>query len=317
MRHHFLSLMLTPMFQVRSKNMPVAMFSSESAGERLSTVIGVVTDCCHLALEIPDLAELCGQLNGYPEEQRGFAYEGAGVGLAALDLFTPWMTARTQHLVDNAFRYRYAIYLGAGMAMARVCHPPLRFLKRLTDPVFKWVLLDGYGFHEGLFRHTRCVKEQHVPSRLRRGRSILSIFDQGVGRSLWFTTGANIDGITRTIASFPRSRQADLWAGVGLACSYTGGADAVAITELAHRAGRYLDRLAEGASVGAYNRHVVGNADSRNHTAVEILCGRPVPEIAALATRALSEISLLGADEAYMNWRALVRCGLNFGEVSG
>ena len=70
------------MFQVRSKNMPVAMFSSESAGERLSTVIGVVTDCCHLALEIPDLAELCGQLNGYPEEQRGFAYEGAGVGLA-------------------------------------------------------------------------------------------------------------------------------------------------------------------------------------------------------------------------------------------
>ena len=43
------------------------------------------------------------------------------------------------------------------------------------------------------------------------------MFDQGLGRSFWFVNGGNPELIAQTIHSFPDSRQADFWSGIGLA----------------------------------------------------------------------------------------------------
>lgn len=306
MIRQLLSAVMIPMFQTRPENLPDAVLSSGHRGKRLTTVIDVVTECCHLTLKTPNLTELCQLLDQYPDELRGFAYEGAGVGLAALDLVMPWDT-RTQELAKRAPAYRYAIYLGAGMALARVHCPPAKLLHRLDDEVYKWVVLDGYGFHEGLFRHSRYVEELQVPARWGLGAFALEVFDHGIGRSLWFSSGADIDTISWTIQEFPASRQPNLWAGIGLACAYTGGTDAAAVTELARRAGPHLDRLVEGAAIAALNRHEVGNTDSRNHMAVEILCGHAVPDVAAIAAQELTALAVTGSDVAYEHWRARIR----------
>ena len=81
--------------------------------------------------------------------------------------------------------------------------------------------MDGYGFYEGFFSWRRTVEEKVIPSRL--AGYARRAFDHGLGRSLWFSTGANVDRIVVTIGAFPESRQGDLWAGIGLACAYAAG----------------------------------------------------------------------------------------------
>ena len=36
--------------------------------------------------------------------------------------------------------------------------PEERFLARLEDPILRWLALDGYGFHEGIFRRGRYIE---------------------------------------------------------------------------------------------------------------------------------------------------------------
>ena len=179
----------------------------------------------------------------------GFAFEGAGMGLFLLDLLTPWRRDRLSAFLSGpGAPHVYMVHVGAGWALAQL---GLRVDRALTrfDPLLRWLVMDGYGFHQGYFRWPRCVEGQWVPARLsgyaRRG------FDQGLGRSLWFVEGADGARITASIARFPRARQADLWSGVGLACAYAGGVTAEPIQQLRSMAGVNLPSLAQGAAFAA------------------------------------------------------------------
>ena len=93
--------------------------------------------------------------------------------------------------------------------------------------------MDGYGFHEGFFSRHRYVDEQIVPAHL--SSYARRIFDQGLGRSIWFSAGADVERIAAMIAAFPQARQADLWIGIGVACGYVGGVDRATIEALRER----------------------------------------------------------------------------------
>lgn len=295
-----LGTLVRPLFAVEPSDLPPTTLAGAGAG-RLTEVVDTVTACCQLTLLDPRPETLRSRLDRYPTELRGFAYEGAGVALAALDTLLPWRP-RTRELVAGAAApYRYAVYLGAGMGLARIRRHPERFRRRLGDDTFGWVVWDGYGFHAGFFAHRRHVQEQALPHGLTGYARC--VFDHGLGRSIWFGAGGDIDRVADTIDAFPADRRGDLWAGVGLACGYTGAVDRFAVERLRDRAEGHRDRLAEGAVVAAKNRHDVGNPAQQTENACEVLLGLSSAAAAQLAEEALLGLPSDGVEPAYALWR--------------
>lgn len=300
-----LGTLMRPMFEVSPTDVPVLAAGAGPAAERLSRVVFTVTECCELTLRTRREATLRAKLDAYPEELRGFAYEGAGVGLAALDYLLPWQR-RTRRFVDGpANAYIYAVYLGAGMGLARLRRNPEPFRRRLGDHVMGWVVLDGYGFHEGFFAHRRHVQERATPGWL-SGYG-LRVFDHGLGRSIWFATGADVKRVQATIDGFAAARRGDLWAGVGLACGYTGGVGADAVRSVRSLAGAHLPRLAEGVVVAAMARHQVGNPADQIETACRVICGATSHEAAEIGSSALTDLPTDDVEPAYEIWRQRIR----------
>ncbi|MDA2804779.1 DUF1702 family protein [Nocardiopsis suaedae] len=297
--------LLKPFFSVTPADLPPGAAGDAASALRMRQVVFTVTECCSLALLHPRGRSLVPRLDAYPDELRGFAYEGAGVGLAALDHWLPW-ERRVRRFVAGAGRpYRYAVYLGAGMGLARMRRDPEGCRRRLADDVLSWAVLDGYGFHEGFFAHRRHVQEQAVPPYLSGYGA--RVFDQGLGRGVWFATGADPGRMTAAVDAFPESRRGDLWAGIGLACGYTGGVGADTVAALRERAVPFGGRLAEGVAVAAWARHQVGNPAEHNETACSLVCGLTSAQTAKVAEEALRGVPGDDVVPAYEVWRRRLR----------
>ncbi len=295
-----LGKILRPFFRVSEEEATSFSEGDRKAAQRLETVIRLVTKSCHITLQNSRFEVLVPRLNAVEVELRGFAYEGAGIGLAALDCLLPWKN-RTRAFLDGlGSAYIYAVPLGAGMALARLRRQPERFLPRL-DPVLGWLIIDGYGFHEGFFARRRYVEKKEVPTRL--SAYARRVFDHGLGRSIWFSTGTNIERMAATIAAFPMARQADLWSGVGLACGYTGGVDRAVLETLRTVVGSYRPQLAMGAAIAANARHRVGNLSPHADMACEVLCGLSSEAASQMVDAARENLPVDSAEPAYEVWR--------------
>lgn len=256
----------------------------------------------HAALEAHDDEELVRQLDAAEPEFRGFAFEGAAMALTLLDLLRPWGVSRLKSFAAGAgASHEYMLYVGAGWAMARLRRDPSRACESF-DPLLGWLAADGYGFHEGYFKWPVYVARRERPRRL--SGYALRAFDQGLGRSLWFVRGAEVQRIVETLGTFARERQSDLWSGVGLACAYAGGADDASVEALRAGAGLFAPQLAQGAAFAAKARERACNTAAHTERACRILCG-----MTAGAASEITDVALIGlpADDgdvpAYEVWR--------------
>ena len=248
-----------------------------AARERLERIGASVLFGYHAALDTDDVDALAAALASVAPEDRGFAYEGAGMMLAILDRVSPWKRGRVARFLSGpAAPYIYMVYAGIGWAMARLPFSIESGLKPL-DPAMRWLAIDGYGFHEGFFHWREAIDRQAVPRRVRGyGRRA---FDQGLGRSLWFVEGTEVRRVARTIQSFPAARHADLWSGVGLACTYAGGAGAPALEELLAAAAPYRAELAQGSVFAAVARLSGGAVPAHTRAACAAVTGRAVEDV--------------------------------------
>lgn len=291
---------LRPLFGVSREEATAFGEGDSKAAFRLETVVGMVTKGCHITFQTSNFEALVSRLHEVEPELRGYAYEGAGTGLAALDCLLPWKN-RTREFIDGPGKlYIYALHIGAGLALARLRRKPEKFLSRL-DPVVGWIALDGYGFHEGFFARKRHVEQQIVPSHLSPyGRRV---FDHGIGRSIWFVAGADAEGVAATVSTFARERQADLWSGVGLGCGYTGGVDRPSLQKLVQVVGTYRPQLATGVAIGAHARKLAGSPAPYTRLACEEVCGIPYDTAAHIVELAYQDLPTNDVRPAYQIWR--------------
>lgn len=260
----------------------------DPAAKRLSQVVTTVLGCCHLALFTSRFDSLVPVLDTYDKELRGFAYEGAGMGLASLDCWLPWKHRTRDFVLGPAARYMHAVYLGAGLAHARMGRNPERFHNHLPDPFCSWAVFDGYGFLKGFAHRAEYVEDCKEPTELHGYAR--RVFDQGVGRSIWFSHRADVEKIAATVNGFREGRRADLWSGVGYACGYAGGGDALTLEMLGKTAGEHRSSVALGVVAAAHMRHVVGNAVEHNDAACQAVCGLSSLEAARLADATRDEM---------------------------
>jgi hypothetical protein len=218
------------------------------------------------------------QLDAVDIELRGIAYEGAGMGLMLLDSLGPWKKRLQAFLDGPGAPYICLVYIGAGLVMPRLPTQPECVLTRL-DPLLGWMAIDGYGFYEGFFSGQRTVMEHQVPARItgyaRRA------FDHGLGRSLWFSTAANVERIHKVISVFPQERQGDLWSGIGLACAYAAGVvDRKTIQVLQKVTGPHQSQMAVGAAMAAMFRQQAHSFAPHTELACDVLWGLSGKEVA-------------------------------------
>ena len=99
-------------------------------------------------------------------EFRGFAFEGAGMGLFLLDLLTPWSRGRLRAFlaVPGHRTFTWSTWGPAGrwLSFGAIARALARF-----DPLLGWLAVDGYGFHQGYFHWRRSVDEHASPAARR------------------------------------------------------------------------------------------------------------------------------------------------------
>ncbi|WP_128436966.1 DUF1702 family protein [Streptomyces cyaneus] len=270
------------------------------AWERFAPVATSLMEGYHAALEDPRMPVLASRLEAVEPALKGFAYEGAGMGLAALDATAPWKRRLEAFAAGPGARHVYPVYVGVGLAYARLRRTPESQLAGL-DPLLGWVTADGYGFHEAFFKRRRYVEQHAVPTRLsRHGRQY---FDQGVGRALWFSNGGVVDRVTRLVAGFQPDRHADLWSGVGLASAYGGGVDEAALRAVLAQASAYRPQLARGAATAAWGRRTAGNPAAHTDLACRIFCERGSDDAADVVEEAARDLPVISVEPRYEIWR--------------
>jgi hypothetical protein len=240
-----------------------------------------------------------------PNELQGFAYEGAAMALTLLDFLSPWNRNRFKRFVEGAGSHHiYMVHVGAGWAWARLHRNVDKALAPL-DPLLGWLAMDGYGFHEAYFHWPKTVTQRIVPRRL--SGYAAHVFDQGVGRCLWFVKGAEVERIADTINGFPVERRADLWSGVGLAAAYAGGVEETALNRLAELGSDFQTQLAQGVAFAAKARELANNPTPHTALACKIFCATGVEEAARVTDDALIDLPYQGAEPAYEVWRQRIQ----------
>lgn len=283
---------------------------------RLENIGRVFLQGYHGALECRDQNVLSERLDQIESEHRGFAYEGAAMAMALQDRISFRRNALSHFMEGAGKQHIFMLHVGAGWAYARLpwlCRRMEAAIKQF-HPVLRWLVIDGYGFHEGYFRwKSRPGLVARTPVFFATGffapklsEDARHVFFQGLGRSLWFIKGADVNEISGAIASFNPVYHGDAWSGVGLACAYAGGLAADEITQLRQQAGLHATALAQGAAFAAKARQLAGNPVKHTEIACAVLCGMSTEQAAALCDETFNKINL-NHSCPYQHWRKLLQ----------
>ena len=265
------------------------------ARANLEEVLRVFICGYNLTLETSDYDLLARKLEeSFDKHYVGFAFEGAGMCCALLDLLAPRKTSRLSTFTAGAGqKHDYIATVGAGFAIARLPYG-LRTLHRYMeklDPLVAWCVLDGYGFHQGVFHHRIFVDQcKEAPAALPEYGKRL--FDSGVGRSLWWVKGASPALIRRAIERFPETRRGELWHGVGVACTYAGGVADEVLMNLLHLSGPYRADFLSGVPFAARMRQKGENASLSTDLACGLLLKMSSDQAANMLVDYMDELSV-------------------------
>lgn len=273
--------------------------------QRLDAVCNAFLAGYHFSLEASALPALEARLAGVDLELRGFAFEGAAMGLALRERVLPWRSGLIrQFLQGRGDAHAYMVHVGIGWVWARVPFAFCRGQKKL-DPLLGWLAFDGWGFHEGFFHWRKYITGRPAPEKLSGYER--RVFDQGFGRSLWFVLGGNVELLAATISNFSADRRGDLWSGLGLAATYAGMASEGGLQKLRERAGKFQPQLAQGAAFAAKARHRAGNLTGYTSLAVKKICDVSAEDAAHVTDAALENLPADAAEPAYEIWRQRIQ----------
>ncbi|MEV8513846.1 DUF1702 family protein [Dactylosporangium sp. NPDC051484] len=286
----------------------------EPSRERLETVGSSFLGGFAAAAEATGPPQAAPVVEATPAAYRGFAYEGAAMAFAIRDALPGRRYAHVSRFLADHDEHVYMAYVGVGWAMARLPRPLWARLYA-PDPLLRWLVLDGYGFHQAYFKTTRYVHQRFReasfpwPAGAANGYAVRAI-DQGIGRATWFVAGTDPEHLVRLFDTFPEHRRPDLYAGAGLAVAYAGGGSAEEMRWLCAAAGEYRADLAQGAAFAAAARERAGLVMPHNELAAQVLCGLSVSAATRLTDEARVGLPADGVVPAYEIWRQRCRSAL-------
>ncbi|HEY6803377.1 MAG TPA: DUF1702 family protein [Pyrinomonadaceae bacterium] len=255
---------------------------------------------------------LAANLETVGRESCGFAYEGAAMGLTLLDHLSFRKRGRLLTFLNGAgARHTYMVHVGVGWAIARIPWLRRNFQHSVAhlDPLLRWLAADGNGFSDFYFKFPDFLRQ---PERLNKIQGYARhAYAQGIGRSLWFVTGAKAHLVSEYISRLPQPLHGDLWSGVGLASAMAGGSDHVEIELVRSLAQDYRPAVAQGAAFAAKARQRANNTTDHTEIACQILCGVNADAAAKITDAMLQDLPDDGKVPAYEVWRQRIQSQLS------
>lgn len=253
-----------------------------------------------IAIEQRDDEAVVTRLEALEHQFHGFAYEGATMAYTLRDVLSPRPGNRDteRFLSGSAPQHIFMAYIGIGFALARL---PMRLWRRalpdqlaLPDhPSLNWLIVDGVGFHHAFFDTDVWVRQQRRPGPLPWDGPrwyVDKVFDQGVGRAMWFVNGGDVSALAAGIEDFPQARRGDLWCGAGLAATYAGGVGRDGLEALVKASVEHRVEVAQGAVFAVKARELAGIVTEHTELASRVLCDLDPAAAAALATRSVIDL---------------------------
>ncbi|SNS45915.1 Protein of unknown function [Tardiphaga sp. OK246] len=279
-------------FQARGFPHSPAQRSLETVGRTF--IVGYNT-----ALAAPHLDNIIQYIRSQPLDERGFAAEGAAMGVAVVDAvpFRKPMLPAFVTALDS--KYTYLVHVGCGWAIARVPWRRKQILASL-DSVHRWLAMDGLGFHDTYFYHKRVL----AGWRREQSGYAARAYDQGVGRALWFVAGGSAASAIRLVLGLPNERQGDLWSGLGLAMAYAGPAGQTEAAAALATADRNAASYAQGVAFACEAHALALHAPTHTDVVARSIWNLSACEVAGLVRQARAGLSKAPSDPPqYQNWR--------------
>jgi hypothetical protein len=279
-----------------------------AAQELLETVGKTFLKGYAFAAEARVVADAERDLETVPSRFRGFAYEGAAMGYAMRDGMPLGGSGHVRDfLAGRAARHDYMAYIGVGWAMARL--PRFRWPASAgIDPFMRWLVLDGYGFHQAYFQTEKYVRGHYQdpafgwPAEGPHWYANHAI-DQGIGRALWFVGGTDPDVVVDLLTGYDRDRWPDLYSGAGLAATYAGGVGEAELVRFFELAGDCRPQVAQGSAFAAEARIQADLLVPHTELGTQVLCGMPAAKAARITQDTRPGPEPVGDLPAYEVWR--------------
>ena len=246
-----------------------------------------------------DLPALIKYLEHTEKEFSSIAYESASMAIALKD-FEAGTFPHAWLLFTNgpALAHQAQVYVGLGWAIAKFNFSFLTAVEKLHSK-FYFRIADGCGYYDGSFKRRRTVINKELPAYL--PAAAIPMYDQGIGRSIWYTEKADIHKICSTIETFAANRQADLWRGVGIAVAYVGGCDDEDLKTLLQYAAANGFQLACGAALAARSRTLANTMTDDTNRCSRLWFALTATDVQATAFVSANTLSTT-AEERYCDW---------------
>ena len=207
-------------------------------------------------------------LNGVDPEFRAVAYEGASMSFALKDLHDRALMDWRAFMRRSEQAYVPHVHVGLGWAIAKLKLSSLIFLDTLK-PSMIFRVLDGHGYYDGVFRQVQTINNQRRPVPVDPIHH--SSYDQGVGRSLWYSAGGDVARVSEAVRAFSTDRHPALWRGVGVAAAFVGGCDEHKLDSLLENSADQRKNLIFGAAMAIKARVATNTISADTALACQVL----------------------------------------------
>jgi len=273
---------------------------------RMDQVAGIFFTAFNAALVEEDFAALMEAVERIPSDQRFPAVEGMAAGAVAADALMFGGDRFRACMAAAGAKYPAFMHLGAGLGLAKAPWRRSAVLKH-CDPVHRPLVFDGIGFMDTLFKTKRVLRGW----RSVRGGFPAQMYDQGVGRALWFVVGGTVDRFATTVRTFDESRHAALWTGLGVPLSCTDTTSTNELSMATHAAGPHLAHLAAGAAFAAAEHSKFGSVAPHTALAVAMFAGTDAEGAKQLIGQIREQLPAESSEvPLYETWRRDVQTAL-------
>jgi len=282
---------------------------------RMDIIRTVFQDTFDVVSELNYTASIVSFLEITNKELRSVAYEAASMAIALNDFSTAAHSPITIAVMQGWKAFLNAsenqlthVHVGLGWAIAKQQINPSCFIKNNLHAMLQLRVLDGCGYYDGMMRQKQTIKNQVRHSYL--DVENFSAYDQGIGRSIWYISKGDPLKVQQLIHSFSVERHADLWRGIGIACTFVGGYDSTVLKTLLSIAEHHSTQLGMGAAMVTKSRMMA----NFNTTEMELACTTWI-NLNANATRQLYIDCEICAKGSYEKLLLLLQKGIRNANV--
>lgn len=218
------------------------------------------------------------KLDEIPIERRCIAYEGA-VTAKAMDAVRQNDWTSLASLKEKCDEFGLLFWVGFGGALAQ-SNARADIIVGQSDEFWSPAMLDGYGMHSAYFHWKGTVIDQQYPMSFSDRQCRL--FDQGIGRALWYASSGSVRRLQQLIELFPLQRRIDMWHGVGVSMAHSGGVECSDMRRLRRSARASLSYLQQGVATAAKVRMEEHFIPDFTQGAFEIICNANINELMRL-----------------------------------